>query len=135
MSEANAENKDVVTRENSEVQKQQESEIVLRAPVDIYENAEGITLLADMPGVNKDSLSLQVDKDSLIVEGEARIDMPEGMEALYADVRSTRYQRSFALSGELETDRIEASLKDGVLRVHIPKRAEARPRKIEIHTG
>ena len=135
MSEANAENKDVVTRENSEVQKQQESEIVLRAPVDIYENAEGITLLADMPGVNKDSLSLQVDKDSLIVEGEARIDMPEGMEALYADVRSTRYQRSFALSGELETDRIEASLKDGVLRIHIPKRAEARPRKIEIHTG
>jgi HSP20 family protein len=135
MSEANAENKDVVTRESSEVQKQQESEIVLRAPVDIYENAEGITLLADMPGVNKDSLNLQVDKDSLIVEGEARIDMPEGMEALYADVRSTRYQRSFALSGELETDRIEASLKDGVLRVHIPKRAEARPRKIEIHTG
>ena len=135
MSEATAESKEVTPREGSDMQKRQEPEIVLRAPVDIYENAEGITLLADMPGVNKDSLNLQVDKDSLIVEGDARIDMPEGMEALYADVRSTRYQRSFALSGELETDRIEASLKDGVLRIHIPKRAEARPRKIEIHTG
>jgi HSP20 family molecular chaperone IbpA len=134
MAETNAENKEVATRESSEVQTH-EPEALLRAPVDIFEDAEGITLLADMPGVNRDSLNLHVDKDSLIVEGDARIDMPEGMEALYADVRSTRYRRSFALSGELETDRIEASLKDGVLRVHIPKRAEARPRKIEIRTG
>jgi HSP20 family molecular chaperone IbpA len=58
--------------------------------------------------------------------------MPEGMEALYADVRSTRYQRSFALSSELETNEIDASIKDGVLRVRIPKRAEVRPRKIEV---
>jgi HSP20 family molecular chaperone IbpA len=134
MTENTTEGKDVTTRENREVQTQ-EPDSVLRAPVDIFEDTEGITLLADMPGVNKDSLNLQVDKDSLIVEGDARIDMPEGMEALYADVRSTRYRRSFALSGELETDRIDASLKDGVLRVRIPKRAEARPRKIEIRAG
>jgi len=134
MTENTTEGKDVTTRENREVQTH-EPDSVLRAPVDIFEDTEGITLLADMPGVNKDSLNLQVDKDSLIVEGDARIDMPEGMEALYADVRSTRYRRSFALSGELETDRIDASLKDGVLRVRIPKRAEARPRKIEIRAG
>ena len=131
MTETTTEGKDVTTRE---VQTR-EPETVLRTPVDIFEDTEGITLLADMPGVSKDSLNVQVDKDSLIVEGDARIDMPEGMEALYADVRSTRYRRSFALSGELETDRIDASLKDGVLRVRIPKRAEARPRKIEIRAG
>lgn len=134
MTETTTEGKDVTTREGREVQTS-EPETVLRTPVDIFEDTEGITLLADMPGVSKDSLNLQVDKDSLIVEGDARIDMPEGMEALYADVRSTRYRRSFALSGELETDRIDASLKDGVLRVRIPKRAEARPRKIEIRAG
>ena len=131
MTETTTEGKDVTTRE---VQTR-EPETVLRTPVDIFEDTEGITLLADMPGVSKDSLNVQVDKDSLIVEGDARIDMPEGMEALYADVRSTRYRRSFALSGELETDRIDASLKDGVLRVRIPKRAEARPRKIDIRAG
>jgi HSP20 family molecular chaperone IbpA len=126
-----AESKDVKTRDTTEVQKR-EPELMLRPPVDIFEDGNGITLIADMPGVSKDRLDLQVDRDSLIVEGEAEIDMPEGMEALHADVRSTRYRRSFALSGELETDGIDAGLKDGVLRVHIPKRAEVRPRKIEV---
>lgn len=58
--------------------------------------------------------------------------MPEGMEALYADVRSTRYRRSFALSSELDTNEIQATIKDGVLRVRIPRRAEVQPRKIEV---
>lgn len=125
------ETKDVTSRETSDMLSR-EPERVLRAPMDIFENAEGITIVADMPGVSKDRLNLQVDNDALIVEGEASIDMPEGMEALYADVRSTRYRRSFTLSGELQTDAIAASLKDGVLRVRIPKRAEVRPRKIEV---
>ncbi len=58
--------------------------------------------------------------------------MPEGMTALYADVRSTIYRRSFVLSDELESDKTEASLKDGVLTVRIPKRAELRPRRIQV---
>ena len=60
------------------------------------------------------------------------IDMPAGMEPLYADVHSTRYARGFALSTELDTDKIEANLKDGVLTVRIPKRTEHRPRRIEV---
>jgi len=58
--------------------------------------------------------------------------MAESMEALYADVRSSLYRCSFVLSPELETSRIEAILKDGVLAVRIPKKAEARPRRIEV---
>jgi HSP20 family molecular chaperone IbpA len=131
MAETKTETKNVTTRESGEVQKH-EPEMVLRPPVDIFEDTEGITLEADMPGVSGDRLNLHVENDSLIVEGEASIDMPEGMEALYADVLATRYRRSFALSNELETDGIDASLKDGVLRVRIPKRAEVRPRKIEV---
>ena len=131
MAETTAERNDVTTRKSTEVQ-QRDPETVLRPAVDVFEDAEGITLVTDMPGVDKDRLNLQVDKDSLIIEGDAQIEMPEGMEALYADVHSTRYRRSFALSSELETNGIEASIKDGVLRVRIPKRAEVRPRKIEV---
>src|SRR4051794_31055414 len=78
-------------------------EIVLRPATDIFEDDDGITLQMDVPGASKDRLTLQVNRDRLDVEAEMRIDMPEGMEAIYADVRSTRYQRTFALSSELET--------------------------------
>ena len=129
------EKQDIASREPTEAQSQeQRPPTVLRPPVDIFEDAEGITLEADMPGVSKDRLNMQVDRGTLLVEGNAHIEMPEGMQALYADVRSTHYRRSFALSSELETDKIDASLKDGVLRVRIPKRAEARLRKIEVRT-
>ena len=97
--------------------------------------AHGITVHADMPGVTRQGLSIQADRNNLVIEGEASIDLPAGMEALYADVQATRYRRSFALSGELDTERIEATLKDGVLTLTIPKRAEFRPRKIEVRTA
>jgi HSP20 family protein len=123
------ENKDMAKQQSSEVKKRERDADTANRPfVDIFEDTGGITLLADMPGVSRDHLKIEVDKDVLLVE-------PEHMEPLYADVRSTRYRRSFALSGELATDEIKASLKDGVLSVHIPKRAELRPRKIEVSVG
>ncbi len=105
---------------------------VLRPPVDILEDAEGITLLADMPGVDRDRLHVHVDANALQIDGEARIELPQGAEALHADVRSTRYSRSFMLSNELEPDKIDARLKDGVLTLRIPKHPEQRPRRIEV---
>jgi len=110
-------------------------EIVLRPATDIYEDNDGITLQMDVPGASKDRLTLQVNRDRLDVEAEMQIDMPEGMEALYADVRSTVYQRTFALSSELDTGNIDAQLKDGVLTLRIPKRQEMRPRKIDVRAG
>jgi HSP20 family protein len=104
----------------------------IRPPVDIYEDGDGITLLADLPGVSKERLSMRVENQSLVIEGQVQFDLPEQAEALYADVRSSVYRRSFALSAELETEKIEANLKDGVLMVRIPKRAELRARRIEI---
>lgn len=126
---------EVATAEGGELRKTEgQPESVLYPPVDICEDAEGIHLQADMPGVSKDRLTVQVDRDRLLIEGEAKIEMPEGMNALYADVRSTRYRRSFTLSSELKSEAIEANLKDGVLSVRIPKREEAKPRKIEVRT-
>jgi HSP20 family molecular chaperone IbpA len=125
---------DVTTSQAARAQDPREGTATLRPLVNVFEDADGITLEADMPGVSKDRLQLQVDQDSLLIEGDVHFTMPDGMEALHADVRATRYSRSFALSRELETENIDARLKDGVLRLRIPKRAEVRPRKIELRT-
>jgi HSP20 family molecular chaperone IbpA len=126
---------EVTTRETTETPPDRAGAYVLQPPVNIFEDADGIILEADMPGVSKDRLKLLVDQDSLLVEGDVRVDVPEGMQALYADVPSTSYRRSFALSGELDVERIDATLKDGVLTLRIPKRAEVRPRRIEVRTA
>ncbi|MHB1814958.1 MAG: Hsp20/alpha crystallin family protein [Steroidobacteraceae bacterium] len=103
--------------------------------MDIWEGKDGITLCADMPGVSKDRLNPRIDGNTLIVEGELQLKFSENAEALYADFRSSLYRRSVAVSGELQTDRIEASLKDGMLTARIPKRAELCPKKLEVQAA
>lgn len=127
---------EVAPQEPTEAQaKAREQEPALAPAVDIFEDAHGITVQAEMPGVSKERLSVQADRNSLLIEGDMVIDMPTGIEAVYADVQATRYRRSFVLSGELDTERIEANLKDGVLTVRIPKQAEFRPRKVEVRVA
>jgi HSP20 family protein len=111
------------------------AEPALRPAVDIFETQEGITLRADMPGVSKDRLNLRVDGTNLLVEGRIGITPQDQMQPLYADVRSAVFRRTFLLSNELEANKIDANLKDGVLTVRIPKRAELRPRRIEVRTA
>ncbi len=126
---------EVQKMESGEVERNREAVQVMVPPADVFEDTDGITLQLDMPGVAKDQLNLQTNRNALTIEGNARLDMRQGMEALYADVRSTLYRRSFVLSDELDTDKTEASLKDGVLTVRIPKRMELRPRRIEVRTS
>src|SRR6185295_2954153 len=101
--------------------------------VDVYEDEAGITLLADMPGVPRDLLELKVEGDALSIEGGVRAQTPDQLEAIYAEVRVPRYRRTFTLSRELDTSRIDASLKDGVLNLRIPKQAHAQPRRITVN--
>lgn len=115
-------------------QRTQRSEPVLTPLVDIYETADGITVLADMPGVQREHLNVRVDVNSLLIEGSIGLAPQQNMSAVSADVRSTLYRRNFSLSSELEPDKIDANLKDGVLTVTIPKRAEVRPRRIEVRS-
>ncbi|ADE14319.1 heat shock protein Hsp20 [Nitrosococcus halophilus Nc 4] len=129
-----AETKEVAREEAKAAQEAQEMERALRPAIDIFEDAAGITLQADMPGVSRDRLQVHIDRDTLSIEGRADISVPEGMQALYADVRSTRYQRSFSLSRELDGDNAQATLKEGVLTLRIPKREEHKPRKIQVRT-
>jgi len=127
--------KDIATRNETSASEAAEQRLVLRPAVDIFENGESIQLYADVPGVTEEGLSVEVDGKTLTLQGDIQIDMPNEMRSLYADVRSTRYQRAFTLSDELDTSAIRAVLNDGVLTVTLPKKEEVRPRKIEISVG
>ena len=115
-------------------QAQQQQRAALPA-VDVFEDRSGITLLADMPGVPGEQLELKVEGETLLIEGAVQPRTPEGLEPLYAEVRVPRYRRSFTLSRELDTTRIEANLKDGVLTLRSPKQAHAQPRRIAVTAG
>jgi HSP20 family protein len=114
---------------------EQEPQRAVPPAVDVFEDAGGITLLADMPGVPRDQLELKVEGETLLIEGGVQPLTPEGLEAVYAEVRVPRYRRSFTLSRELDAARIEAQLKDGVLTLRIPKQAHAQPRRIAVAAG
>jgi len=101
-------------------------------PVDVFEDEGGITLLADLPGVPRDQLGIRVDGDTLTIEGKANAASPEGMQLVYGEAQVSNYRRQFSLSRELDASRIDAQLKDGVLRLTVPKSEEARPRRIEV---
>lgn len=103
--------------------------------VDVYEDESGITLLADLPGVPRENLELKVEGDTLLLEGTVQPQTPEGLEPVYAEVRVPRFRRSFTLSRELDSQRIDANLKDGVLTLRIPKAQEAQPRRITVQAG
>jgi HSP20 family molecular chaperone IbpA len=101
-------------------------------PVDVIEDSAGITLRADLPGVPKDQLRLHVESDSLTIEGDMTVAVPEGMQASYAEVSVPRFRRVFTLSKELDTGKVSAEFKHGVLTLRIPKAEHAQPRKIDI---
>lgn len=130
-----SESQEMKTREGGEMQPRSEQDVFLRPAVDIYEGGNEITVRADMPGVTRDRLQVQVDGNNLAIEGQAAIDMLEGMESLHADVHTTRFRRSFTLSNEIDAGNINAEMNDGVLTLHLPKRAELQPRKIEVSVG
>jgi HSP20 family protein len=104
-------------------------------PVDVFENESGITLLADLPGVSRDRLGVRVDGDSLLIEATASAAGPQNMELVYGEAQYPSYRRQFTLSRELDTSGVEASLKDGVLTLVIPKLEEAKPRRIDVRVG
>jgi len=107
----------------------------VQPPVDIIEDSRGLTLLADLPGVNVEGLGVHVEGDTLLIEGASNLALPQGTEPVYAEQSSLNFRRRFSLSGDLDTDKIDASLANGVLTVRIPKTAAAQPRRIEVTTG
>ncbi len=103
--------------------------------VDIYELPNEVVLVAEIPGVNKDSVSIQVDKGVLTLEAKPTpLSVGPEFAATYKGFESGPYYRAFALSDEIDRDKIRATTTNGVLTIHLPKAEMAKTRKIEIQT-
>lgn len=100
--------------------------------VDIYEKEDGIVLLADMPGVNEESVDITLEKNILTIVGYAERQAPENFEPAYSEYRFGNFKRTFALSDEVDRDQIQATVKNGVLRLVMPKAEAAKTRKITV---
>jgi len=101
-------------------------------PVDIYETDTGYVLMADMPGVTPDGLEVIAERDELTIRG--RVTRQNETPPIYQEFELTDYYRVFMLTQDLETDQVSATLRDGVLRVEIPKSARLQPKKIPVKT-
>jgi HSP20 family protein len=112
-----------------------EQEPALVPYVDVVEEDAGITLFADLPGVPKDHLRVQIDAETLVIEGEIASTIPTGASLTHLEVQVPRYRRRFTLSRELDPNRIDASFQNGVLKLHIPKVEHAQTRRIEVQVA
>ena len=108
------------------------AEAALLPPVNVIEDRQGITLYADLPGVPKEKLKLQIEADTVTIEGELALDVPDGLEVTHAEVSLPTFRRVFTLSKELDPTKISAELANGVLTLRIPKAEHAQPRRIPI---
>jgi len=123
------------TLPSSATKSEERREATLMPPVDVVEDGTGITLYADLPGVTREALHVRVEDDTLFIEGELGLTIPEGMESSHAEVGLPRYRRLFRLSKELDTDKVSAELKQGVLKLRIPKAEHAQPKRIQVSVG
>jgi HSP20 family molecular chaperone IbpA len=101
---------------------------------DIYETEDKIVVVADMPGVKPEAVDVTVEQNTLTINGYVEPAPPEGYALAHAEYRLGDYQRRFALSSQIDQSKIEASMQDGVLRLHLPK-AKPTTAKIAVKAG
>ena len=104
----------------------------LTPPVDVVEDTGGITLYADLPGVSRENLNLHVEAETLTIEAESGLTVPDGLKTSHTEVGLGRFRRVFTLSKELDTEKVSAELVQGVLKLRIPKAEHAKPRRIDV---
>ncbi|ACL05372.1 Hsp20/alpha crystallin family protein [Desulfatibacillum aliphaticivorans] len=137
---SNTENKDknLVAKEKTEVSGPAEQTRPGRMyvpEVDIFEKDADIVLLADMPGVAADDLEIDLRDNVLTITGDVQPQEKEGQVYMAREYGTGRYYRRFTLSNDIDQSKIQASLKNGVMRLVLPKVEKAKPRKIEVHAA
>jgi HSP20 family protein len=118
-----------------EVESKEESTMPARLflpQTDIFETSEALTLVLEMPGVDKGSVEVKVESDVLNIEGRVDFSNYDGLQPLYTEYNVGYYARSFRLSSKIEQDGISAELRDGVMTLLLPKAEKAKARKIEV---
>jgi len=126
---------ELAVREKQELAKKEEKTIPGRYFVpaaDIFETEEALTVIMEMPGVEKKDVSVALEDDSLRVDGQIDFSKYQGMEPVYTEYNVGHYARGFSLSGKIDREGISAQLDDGVLTLTLPKAKESTPRRIAI---
>jgi HSP20 family molecular chaperone IbpA len=109
-----------------------EARAVFTPLIDIHEGPEGLVLEADLPGASEGDITIQLEDNVLSLHAKTPAPAPEGARPLYEEYQVSDYYRSFILSDEVDRSRITADLKNGVLRLSLPKAERAKTRRIEI---
>jgi len=104
-------------------------------PADVYETKDSIVVLAEMPGVAADGVDISLERRVLTIRGRSAANDHSGYQRVYNEYADGDYERVFTLSENIDRDRIEATLRDGVLQLVLPKAEAAKPRKIELKTS
>jgi HSP20 family protein len=99
---------------------------------DIYESQDALTVILEMPGVEKNDVDVRVEEGMLKIEGRLDLSKYQGLQPLYTEYNVGHYARSFRLSSKIDQNTIGAELKDGVLSLTLPKAEEAKPRTIQV---
>jgi HSP20 family protein len=136
MEVAMAKSQDLSVQQKKELAPKEEKTVPARYYVpntDIYETDETLTLVMEVPGVEKKDVTVQLENDVLRVEGRIDFSKYDGMEPVYAEYNIGHYARAFTLSDKIDQDGISADLADGVLTLTLKKAKAALPRRIEIH--
>ncbi len=108
------------------------SAMVFTPAVDIIEHTNDIVLIADMPGVDEKSVDLTLEKNLLTIHGHVEIETSDKFKLLISEYGLGDYERTFKLSDEIDRDKIHASVKDGVLKLVLPKAEKAKAKKIPV---
>ena len=104
-------------------------------PVDIYEDGEAVTLYADLPGISKEDLDLQIEKDNLQIYAKVKNPPLEHTQQHYTEFPLRDYYRAFTIGDEIDKDKISASMNNGVLKLVLPKSERVKPKKIDIQVS
>lgn len=126
---------EIQVQKKRELEAKEEATVPVRVFVpeaDIYETGDALMVLMEMPGVYKDNVDISVEDDVLRVQGRIDFSKYEGMDPVYTEYNVGNFARSFSLSREINQDKIDAEMKDGVLSVTLPKVEKAKPRTIRI---
>ena len=130
-----SDSQDLAVREKKEVSGREENTIPGRSfvpPSDIYETDDALTIMLEMPGVERKDVSISLENDVLSVDARINFDKYQGMEPIYTEYMVGHYARSFSLSRKIDQSRIEAQMQDGVLTLNLPKTKESQPRRIQV---
>lgn len=117
--------------QNQTMQQQQRQRAYVSPRVNITESKDGYLLEAEMPGVSKDGLEIRLEGNELTLVGRRQPE-PTGMELVYRESNLRDYYRTFVLDPTIDTGKIEAKMENGVLKLHLPKAEQVKPRKISI---